>query len=112
MIHPSLAEGRWRTFDIVEQLAHIGSEVSRAVRAKAAGDRARMDGAVERALELFDLTMEDPKNRGARLGEVCRAREVVCDFFWGDNAYHSTGESLDRYFLPYAGAARVRQGRA
>lgn len=112
MIHKSLADGRWRTFSIVEQLAHIGSEVSRAVGAKNAGDRARMDGAVERALELFDLTMDDPKNRGARLGEVCRAREVVCDFFWGDNEYHSTGESLDRYFLPYAGAARVRAGKA
>ena len=111
-IHKSLADGRWHTFDIVEQLAHIGSEVSRAVRAKAAGDLARMDGAVERALELFDFTMDDPRHRGPRLREICRAREVVCDYFWGDNEYHSTGESLDRYFLAYAGAARVRQGKA
>ena len=110
-IHRSLADGRWQTFSLVEQLAHIGSEVSRALRAKNAGDRARMDQAMERGLELFDLTIADPKNL-QRLREVCRAREVVCDFFWGDNEYHSTGESLDRWFLAYARAARLRQGRS
>lgn len=107
-IHPSLADGRWQAFSLVEQLAHVGSEVSRAVRAKEAGNRARMDQAVERGLELFDLTIADPRHR-LRLREICRAREVVCDFFWGDNEYHSTGESLDRYFLAYARAARLRQ---
>ena len=111
-IHTSLADGRWWTFTIVEQLAHIGSEVSRAVRAKGAGDSARMDGALERALELFDLTLDDPRHRGTRLREICRAREVVCDFLVGENVYQSTGESLDRYFLAYAGAARARVGRA
>lgn len=111
-IHTSLADGRWRTFSLVEQLAHIGSEVSRAIRAKGAGDRARMDGALDRALELFDLTIDDPRHHGARLREICRAREVVCDFVHGENVYQSTGESLDRYFLAYAGAARVRAGRA
>ncbi len=111
-IHGSLADGRWHAFSLVEQLAHIGSEVSRANRARSAGDRRRMDAAFERALELFDLTIDDPRHHGARLREICRAREVVCDYFWGTNEYQSTGESLDRYFLPYALAARIRQGRA
>jgi len=30
----------------------------------------------------------------------------VCDFLVGDNEYGSTAESLDRYFLPFAIAAR------
>jgi hypothetical protein len=29
--HPSLAAGRWRTFSLMEQLAHVGSEVERAL---------------------------------------------------------------------------------
>jgi hypothetical protein len=49
--------------------------------------------------------LADPRWRG-RLREIARAREVVCDFLVGDNAYGSTAESLDRYFLPFATAAR------
>lgn len=104
-IHPELASGRWHSFSLCEQLGHIGSEISRARRAREAGNRERMDGAVERALELFDLTLEDPRLRNRRR-EICRAREVVCDFFWGDNEYGSSAESLDRYFMAYALAAR------
>ena len=109
VIHTGLAAGRWRTFDLVEQLAHIGSEISRARKAKEAGDARRLAGAMERALELFDLTMDDPKNRG-RLKEVCRAREVVCDCFLGDNAYGSTPESLVRYFDGFALIVARRRG--
>ncbi len=109
-IHKSLADGRWRTFSLFEQLGNIGSEVGRANIARAGGDRERMDQALTRALELLDLTIDDPKNR-KRLREICRAREVVCDFFWGDNEWSSTGESLDRWFLPYALAARRAKGR-
>lgn len=105
IIHTELAEGRWFTFTLDEQLGNIGSDVSRAIRAKEKNDAERMWSALERALELFDLTIADPRHR-KRLKELCRAREVVCDFLVGDNEYHSTGHSLDRYFLQFAFAAR------
>lgn len=104
-IHPGLAGGRWYEMSLAEQLGHTGSEVSRALTARSSGNRDRMLKAVDRALELFDLTIADPKHRGRRK-EICRAREVVCDFFYGDNAYRSDGASLDRYFRSYAIAAR------
>jgi hypothetical protein len=104
-LHASLASGRWFTFSLVEQLANVGSEVGRAITAKARGDDARMWSALDRALELFDLTSADPKHAG-RLREIRRAREVVCDYLVGDNVYGSTGESLDKYFLQFAIAAR------
>jgi hypothetical protein len=56
-------------------------------------------------LELFDLTVSDPRLAGRRK-EICRAREVTLDFLVGDNEYASTAESLDRYFLQFAMAAR------
>ena len=56
----------------------------------------------------MDLTLADPRLRGRRR-EICRAREVVCDFFVGDNVYRSTPESLDRYFLAFARAARQQR---
>ena len=104
-LHASLAAGRWFELTLMEQLANIGAEVGRATRAKAQGNEQRLAGALDRALELFDLTLADNRWRG-RLKEIARAREVVCDFLVGDNEYGSTAESLDRYFLPFAIAAR------
>lgn len=64
--------------------------------------------AFERALELFDLTLDDPRHRqsAARLRELARAREVVVDFFDGANEYRSTASTLQKYFDEFALAAR------
>jgi hypothetical protein len=105
-IHSDLAAGRWRTLTLAEQLGNIGAEVGRAIRAKAANDARRLDGAFTRALELFDLSLDDPRWHGSRVREIARAREVTCDFLAGDNAYGSTAESLDAYFTGFALLAR------
>lgn len=104
-LHAGLADGRWEEFSLMLQFAHIGSEVSRACSAKKMGNDARMQSALVRMLELFDLTIADRQNKH-RLREVCRAREVLCDFLVGDNSYHSTNVSLNRYFLQFAVAAK------
>jgi hypothetical protein len=106
VFHREAAAGTWFELSLMEQLGNIGTEVARAARAKAAGDEERGRHALERALELFDLTIADDRWRGPRRREICRAREVVCDFLAGENEYNSSGESLDRYFLPFAVAAR------
>ena len=105
MPHDDLAAGRWQLFPLALQLGHVGSEISRALRAEQSNDKQRMFSALDRALELFDLTIADPKNRG-RLKEICRAREVICDYFFGDNMYGGTGESFNRYFTAFAIAAK------
>ncbi|MGA2512583.1 MAG: hypothetical protein ABSG37_03045 [Candidatus Limnocylindrales bacterium] len=106
VLHANLAAGRWHTLTLDEQLGNVGSDVGRAIRAKAQRDDVRLQAALERALELFDLTLTDERWRGPRLREIARAREVVCDFLVGDNNYASDGESLDAYFFAYALAAR------
>ena len=90
---------------LLEQLANIGSEVGRAARAKASDRDERLGQALDRALELFDLTLADARWTGRRR-ELCRARELVCDYLVGDNERGSTPELLDRYFLQFAMAAR------
>jgi hypothetical protein len=94
---------------LAEQLGNIGSEVSRAIRWRSRNERLA-HGALVRALELFDLTIADPRLRGsgARLREITRAREVVVDFLAGANEYGSTAASLQRYFDVFAIAARHR----
>jgi len=104
MIHSQLASGRWYKLTLLEQLGNIGSEISRAARWRGKDDKLFM-GAVERALELFDLTLADTRWRG-RLKEICRAREVLCDTVFGPNSYSTTLNDLNRYFTQFAIAAR------
>ncbi len=103
--HASLAAGRWQMFTLAEQLGNIGSEVSRAIKARS--DQKRFEGAVDRALELFDLTLADPRWR-KRLKEIARARELFCDAVWGGE-YGTTLEDLDKYFFFFALAARGKR---
>jgi hypothetical protein len=109
--HRDLAAGRWGEFSLVEQLANVGSEVGRMLRWRGRDERL-MAGAFERALELLDLTLADPRWRD-RLGEIARARELLCDAATGGREYSTTLEDLDRYFLAFAVAARrttLREG--
>ena len=102
--HRELAAGRWRQLPLVEQLANVGSEVGRMLRWRGRDDRL-MAGAFDRALELLDLTLADPRWR-TRLREIARARELLCDAAAGGGEYGTTLEDLDRYFLAFAVAAR------
>ena len=104
MIHAKLAAGRWFELTLLEQLGNIGSEVSRAIRWRGRDEKLFM-GAIERTLELFDLTLSDPRWRGRRK-EIARAREVLCDIVFGPNSHSTTLEDLDRYFTHFAIAAR------
>ncbi len=104
-IHASLAAGRWQTFTLAEQLGNIGSEVGRALNWHKRNDALRLQSALDRALELFDLTIADPRWK-ARLREILRAREVVCDFFYGGNLLHSEPIQLESYFTAFALLAR------
>ena len=101
--HKTLAAGRWHELSLAQQLGNIGSEVLRAAR-REKKDKQLFWAAVERALELFDLTLSDPRWSG-RLREIARAREVFCDAVYGGHLYESSFSSLVRYFDLFALAA-------
>ncbi|MBS3909366.1 MAG: hypothetical protein KGZ93_07030 [Actinobacteria bacterium] len=103
--HSDLAQGNWRKLSLAEQLGNIGSEVNRAFRFQNK-DQQLLENAFDRALELFDLTISDPRWRH-RLKEITRAREVFCDAILGGNKYNSSPEDLNRYFYYFALAARL-----
>ncbi|MBI2674317.1 MAG: hypothetical protein HYX22_01065 [Candidatus Yanofskybacteria bacterium] len=106
ILHKDLAEGRWYQMSLMEQLGNIGSEVGRARIYKEKGDDERFQKAVDRALELFDLTLNDLRWRG-RLKEIGRARDVFCDAILGGKEYNSNLTDLERYFMHFALAART-----
>jgi hypothetical protein len=104
---PASAAERWQRLSIVHQLAHIGSEVERAIRAHETGKQSRFDAAIARALELFDMTASDRRWHLARRREVLRAREEFCRLFYSDDVHPGSAEGLRRYFLAFATAART-----
>lgn len=105
--HRQLAAGRWWELTLAEQLGNVGSEVSRALRWRQRNP-ALAQGALERALELFDLTLADPRHRArpGRLRELARAREVVADHFSAAPTFAGDAAALQRYFDAFALAAR------
>jgi len=107
MTHWELTAERWWTFTLAEQFGNVGSEVSRTLKWRSRNPEIAQR-AMARALELIDLTLDDPRHRSsvARLREICRVREVLLDFLVGPNQYGSTEVTLKRYFDAFAVAAR------
>lgn len=106
-IHKGLAAGRWFELTYAEQMGNIGSEVHRSINWFLKKDD-RFQNAFERALELFDLSMEDKRWIG-RYKEICRSREVFCSLLVEPEKYdniESELQSLDRYFTQFAILAR------
>ena len=98
--HKNLRES-WENEPLGYQMANIGSEVSRSLKNQ--NKPARFEGAFNRALELFDLTIECAQSarKYSELKELCRAREEFCDYFNG-NSYHTDPIKMQRYYDQFA----------
>ncbi len=81
------------------------------IRAHEAGPSNRFEGALARALELFDLTAADPRWHGHRCQEVLRARHEFCRLFFDPDVPPGSADGLRRYFFGFAYAARMRHYR-
>jgi hypothetical protein len=109
--HRDLAAGRWCSLSLLEQLANTGSEVERALSWAAKGNADYSSSAFDRALELLELTIADPKNRH-RLKEVTRLREALLDYFMGSNEYGSSPAAWHSYFHAYGMGVALRRQAA
>jgi hypothetical protein len=110
-IHTNLTLQRWFKFSLLEQLANVGCDVERTIQWKNNGNSEYSKQAFERALELLDLTITDPKNKGATLKELVRTREALVDHFVYDNEYSTTDEIWQDYFFQFNYAAALQRGR-
>ena len=108
VIHKNLAQNRWFSLTLLEQLGNIGSEVERTIRATKKGNEEQKEKALFRALDLIDLTLRD-KRWNKRLKEITRTREILCDVFFGKNIYNVSFDKLSKYFLYFGIAARLNR---
>ena len=111
--HKDLAEStRWQEMPFAEQMANVGSEVFRASKWKEKGKTERALSAADRALELLDFTILAAQNNHRSMKELTRLREVLCDFFYGQNQYDSSQDSLNRYFNFFSNIAAGQRALA
>lgn len=104
----------WKKLTMPEQMANIGSEVERSIKWKEKNNEKLSQKAFFRALELFDLTLQNiaasqKKDKNLLLPvitEIARAKELFADYFIGDNQYNSTKESWQKYFKQFNYLAR------
>lgn len=98
-------KNRWHDFSLVNQMANIGAEVGRAINWRKRNNPEMSRNALYRALELIDFSVDDPKNKGL-LKEILRMRELLADYFVGDNIYKQKDENWEKYFYFFNLAAR------
>jgi len=103
--HKECSEGRWGKMSFCEQMANVGSEVSRAFNWRQKGQATLSQKAAVRGLELLDLTIE-PIKQYPRLKELLRVREGLVDFFFGSNEFSSSEVLWRKYFDSFLHAAR------
>lgn len=105
--HQKLASGRWQELSFFEQMANVGSEVERAIKWKNKSNADYSRQALDRSLELLDLTIGDEKNK-SKLREMMRLREAMADYFVFKNSYKSSDKNWHNYFYGFNFAARLR----
>ena len=108
--HKELTAERWFTFSLFEQLANVGSDIERTIQWRKRGNDAYSQQAFNRALELLDLTIADPKHL-KRLREIVRTREALVDYFMYDNSYGSSDQIWQKYFYNFNYAAALAHGK-
>lgn len=108
VIHQDLAQGRWQAMPLIEQMAHIGSEVHRALNWRKKNKNAMCQKAVYRALDLLQLSLQS-QQRSTSYKEIARVREAVVDYFLGDNIYGSSEKSWRKYFDHFNHAVAIKK---
>ncbi|MEN9558101.1 MAG: hypothetical protein RL141_470 [Candidatus Parcubacteria bacterium] len=108
-IHPHMAAGRWQEYPFAVQMANVGGEVHRARMAQErCAPEERVRHALERALELLDLTRLSPPSAASRR-ELGRLREAIASQYVGVTWCHTDLAWLDRYFHQFALLAAARR---
>ena len=102
---PKLDQARWTKLSLAEQIGNIGSEFSRARSAEQRNDFEKRQAALERALDLIDLSLVgnfEPKRRK----ELARLRALSANCYVNGDEYETDLQELEEYTYPFALLAR------
>ena len=91
---------RWKALTFPKQMGNIASELSRASHFQGQGDSRLTESSLWRAIELIELTI-DAQGSSVKTRELCRFREVVCDWYCRTGIYPIQPEALTKYALSF-----------
>jgi hypothetical protein len=103
-----------KNYLFVEQMGNIGSEVGRTIKYFKKGDKKSFTIAFEKALELFDFTLEDERwhDRRKKIGEI---RELFCSLAGNTVMTDKLEKEMNKlyeYFLRIGAIANEKRYRA
>jgi hypothetical protein len=96
-MHEMFTKNDWFKLSTYEQLAYIGCDVEKAIDMRKNGNLEQCDIIVKHAIELIELTVDDPKTQH-RSREIGTIKLLLVDDFYGKNEYQSTDQSWVKYF--------------
>jgi hypothetical protein len=100
---------KWAKLDIFNQMGNIYSEVGRSFKTIGQVGSPSHNAAVSRAIDLFDATIQSQiAAKSPRAKEVLRAKEQFLLMVNDSNASPLAINSLERYFMQFAVAARLK----
>ncbi len=100
LIHKGIMDDdKWIRQPLSRQIGNIGAEISRLVHRKENNDTDGGFSALERALELIDLTVYGltKKSESSKMRELLRFREALCDYALDLHIYEVKGDYLVDY---------------
>lgn len=106
----TIDQARWAGLDIFNQMGNIYSEVGRSFKNRGRSNEKDHDEAVARAIDLLNATVQALNDTGSpKAKEVSRAKEQFLAVITNTDASQESIQSLDRYFMQFAIAARLNR---
>ena len=96
---------KWVQLSLAQQLGNLASEMTRARHWEMKNDVVNCNRALERALDLLDLTLTDNRWRFRRR-ELTLLREIICDCFSPKKEYEVSLSDLEKYCTDFALSSR------
>ncbi len=112
--HKELAAGRWKELSFIEQMGNIGSEVGRTFIYFKQNDKKNFIISREKAMELFDLTLEDERWENKK-EKIIKTKEMFCSLISDTNLTEELDKkmnNLDEYFLRIGAIANEKRHRS
>ncbi len=106
----AIDQAKWEKLSIFNQMGNIYSEVGRSFKTRDKSDQKDHVEAVKRAVDLFDATIYSlNKTKSPKAREVAQAKNQFLITVDNSKASSESVQSLDRYFMQFAVAARLNR---
>jgi hypothetical protein len=110
MTQTTIDQNRWARMPLLDQMANIGAEVGRSFNARRSHREERFWAALQRALDLFEVTALVNRGSGSyRMREVARWKEEFLRVATANEFCEDEARRIEIYFLQLGVASRLKQ---